>query len=106
MPESDRSEDPPEKQSCVPLFDALWFCYSPVYQMQQYYKFGKADDCSGQWSNLYNCLKSRTKFKAKAPEAPKKHPLWNIRTPEEAEEYWRKQYGESNFAGQQKAGTK
>lgn len=154
MPESDRPEDTEEKQSCVPHFDALWFCYcecccfawndellckanpgvlltAPVYQFQHYYKFGKADDCSGQWSNLYSCLKSRTKFKVQvpmshklharhvadvllrhkivvnvqAPEAPK-HPLWTIRSKEEAEQYWKSQYGSANFKGGEQEGRK
>ena len=96
MPESERPEDTQGKQSCVPYFDALWFCYcgcccfvsklwpgseldlavlsaAPVYQFQHYYKFGKADDCSGQWSNLYSCLKSRTKFKVQVPKLDKLH---------------------------------
>ncbi|XP_020106915.1 uncharacterized protein LOC109723106 isoform X2 [Ananas comosus] len=24
--------------SCTKCFDALWFCYSPFHQMQQYYR--------------------------------------------------------------------
>lgn len=35
---------------------------APVHQMQEYYRFGRADDCVGHWSNLYACLKKRTKF--------------------------------------------
>ncbi|KAK9832315.1 hypothetical protein WJX74_005985 [Apatococcus lobatus] len=103
MPDSNQSDsnqpdDAQEKESCIPYFDALWFCYSPVYQFQHYYKFGRADDCSGHWSNFYSCLKSRTKFKVQAPEAPK-HPLWTIRSKEEAEQYWKTQYGAANFEG-------
>ena len=103
---------------------------APVYQFQHYYKFGKADDCSGHWSNFYSCLKSRTKFKvqvcaytklyvpgqywfvqpsngmcAQAVETPK-HPLWNIRSKEEAEQYWKTQYGAANYDGGSKKAEK
>ena len=38
------------------------FFAAPVHQLQQYYRFGQADDCLGHWSTLYACLKKRTKF--------------------------------------------
>ncbi|XWS08050.1 hypothetical protein CRYUN_Cryun41cG0044500 [Craigia yunnanensis] len=31
---------------CTNCFDALWFCYSPVHQMQQYYRVGVLENCS------------------------------------------------------------
>ncbi|OAY51477.1 hypothetical protein MANES_04G010000v8 [Manihot esculenta] len=36
--------------SCTICFDALWFCYSPVHQLQQYYRLGVLDNCSEKWS--------------------------------------------------------
>ncbi|CAN1278578.1 hypothetical protein LINPERPRIM_LOCUS16675 [Linum perenne] len=55
--------------SCTKHFDALWFCYctvllftpAPVHQMQQYYRVGVLDNCSGKWSALYDCLTLKTK---------------------------------------------
>uniref|UniRef100_A0A7N0T1E9 Uncharacterized protein n=1 Tax=Kalanchoe fedtschenkoi TaxID=63787 RepID=A0A7N0T1E9_KALFE len=49
------------KLSCAKCFDALWFCYSPVHQMQQYYRLGALDNCAGKWSSLWDCLSLKTK---------------------------------------------
>ncbi|XP_020681458.1 uncharacterized protein C227.17c isoform X4 [Dendrobium catenatum] len=47
--------------SCTKYFDALWFCYSPFHQMEQYYRYGHFDSCSGKWSSLFDCLSLKTK---------------------------------------------
>ncbi|KAF9684604.1 hypothetical protein SADUNF_Sadunf04G0135700 [Salix dunnii] len=47
--------------SCTTCFDALWFCYSPVHQVQQYYRLGLFDNCSQKWSDLVDCLTLKTK---------------------------------------------
>ncbi|XP_062172274.1 uncharacterized protein LOC133877852 isoform X2 [Alnus glutinosa] len=47
--------------SCTTCFDALWFCYSPVHQMQQYYRLGALDNCSEKWTALVDCLSLKTK---------------------------------------------
>ncbi|WZY69547.1 hypothetical protein YC2023_001787 [Brassica napus] len=52
--------------SCTKYFDALWFCYSPYYQMQQYYRVGKLDDCTKKFSALFDCLSLKTKSASEA----------------------------------------
>ncbi|MQM15825.1 hypothetical protein Taro_048775 [Colocasia esculenta] len=52
---------PPLPLSCTKCFDALWFCYSPVHQMQQYYRRGEFDSCFEKWNTLFDCLKLKTK---------------------------------------------
>ncbi|XP_073111728.1 uncharacterized protein [Elaeis guineensis] len=47
--------------SCTKCFDALWFCYSPFHQMQQYYRYGEFDGCFGKWNALFDCLSLKTK---------------------------------------------
>ncbi|XP_031400929.1 uncharacterized protein LOC116210919 isoform X1 [Punica granatum] len=47
--------------TCSACFDALWFCYSPVHQMQMYYRFGELDNCKAKWSALIDCLSLKTK---------------------------------------------
>ncbi|XP_065869374.1 uncharacterized protein [Euphorbia lathyris] len=42
-------------------FDDLWFCYSPVHQLQQYYRIGYLDNCSGKWRALMDSLLLKTK---------------------------------------------
>lgn len=82
--------------NCVVAFDALWFCYSPVYQLQQYYIYGKVDDCASKWTDLLDCLKRKTtKYKEEVlqAEAEKRHPLWDIRTHAEAEAFWGREFG-------------
>lgn len=34
---------------------------APVHQMQQYYRLGSLDNCSGKWNALVDCLKLKTK---------------------------------------------
>nr|DAD48683.1 TPA_asm: hypothetical protein HUJ06_018620 [Nelumbo nucifera] len=47
--------------SCTTCFDSLWFCYSPVHQMQQYYRLGVLDNCSEKWNALFDCFNLKTK---------------------------------------------
>ncbi|KAL6782605.1 hypothetical protein ACKKBG_A07450 [Auxenochlorella protothecoides x Auxenochlorella symbiontica] len=83
----------PKRQSCIPYFDALWFCYSPVYQLTEYYVEGKLDDCTQHWTNFINCMKQKTKFKDVDPEETSSHhPLWTLRTPEEAAAAWNAEF--------------
>lgn len=37
------------------------FMAAPVHQMQQYYRLGSLDNCSGKWNALVDCLKLKTK---------------------------------------------
>lgn len=39
---------------------------APVHQMQQYYRLGVLDNCSGKWSALYDCLTLKTKQSSEA----------------------------------------
>jgi len=79
----------------VKHFDAVWFCYSPVHQVQEYYRYGQVDDCLGHWSKLWACLKQRTKFAEEAVHDPMKgkHPLWSLRSKEEAAGFWEQEFG-------------
>ncbi|CAM6098587.1 unnamed protein product [Calypogeia fissa] len=86
--------------SCVPYMDALWFCYSPVYQMKQYYRDGTFDSCGGKWGELFRCISLKTKSAAdieailKEQEAAKqKQHIWRYRTEEEASDHWQQQFG-------------
>ncbi|KAK4533646.1 hypothetical protein CCYA_CCYA18G4528 [Cyanidiococcus yangmingshanensis] len=45
--------------SCLPDLDALWFCYSPVYQFRYYYMNGTVDSCVGKVRRLVRCFRSR-----------------------------------------------
>ncbi|XP_062083663.1 uncharacterized protein LOC133790137 [Humulus lupulus] len=86
------------KLSCSACFDSLWFCYSPVHQMQQYYRLGSLDNCSQKWSAVVDCLTLKTKRSAQVQEIletrekDKPH-IWTVRTPEEASSHWRDLYG-------------
>eukprot|EP00850_Spirogloea_muscicola_P008080 SM000042S15347 [mRNA] locus=s42:507733:508447:+ [translate_table: standard] len=88
--------------SCVPAFDALWFCYSPVHQMTQYYRDGEFDGCTARWSALWHCMANRARGGASSEAQPREEPaashaerMWELRTPEAAAEFWRQQYGTS-----------
>lgn len=83
--------------SCTNCFDALWFCYSPVHQMQQYYRLGEFDNCFDKWNALFDCLKLKTKTRAAAEEIieereSKKPHIWKFRTVEEASANWKKMF--------------
>nr|XP_011460694.1 PREDICTED: uncharacterized protein C227.17c isoform X1 [Fragaria vesca subsp. vesca] len=62
------SSVPKRTLSCAACFDALWFCYSPVHQMQQYYRLGTLDTCGGKWSALVDCLTLKTKSRAEVQD--------------------------------------
>ncbi|KAG9144006.1 hypothetical protein Leryth_013898 [Lithospermum erythrorhizon] len=67
--------------------------------MQQYYRLGNLDTCSGKWSAFYDCLNLKTKSSLEAEkilesrEKAKAH-IWSFRTPEEAASYWRQTFGD------------
>ncbi|KFM27126.1 hypothetical protein F751_1299 [Auxenochlorella protothecoides] len=66
---------------------------TPVYQLTEYYVEGKLDDCTQHWSNFINCMKQKTKFKDVDPEETSSHhPLWTLRTPEEAAAAWNAEF--------------
>ncbi|XP_020252997.1 uncharacterized protein C227.17c [Asparagus officinalis] len=87
----------PPHLSCTKCFDALWFCYSPFHQMQQYYRYGEFDTCFGKWSALADCLSLKTKRSSEVQEIleerekAKPH-IWTYRTVEEASENWWRMY--------------
>ncbi|KAJ7962723.1 DUF3128 domain-containing protein [Quillaja saponaria] len=96
--EASSSSPPGQRLSCTPCFDALWFCYSPVHQMQQYYRIGVLDNCSEKWNDLFDCLKLKTKRSTEAQEIletrKKATPhIWTFRTPEEASSNWKEIFG-------------
>eukprot|EP00249_Psilotum_nudum_P007575 c20665_g1_i1 orf=236-619(-) len=86
------------KLSCVSCIDAIWFCYTPVHQMKEYYREGTFDSCRKKWSELFDCFYLRTKPDAEvqailgARERNKPH-LWKLRSREEASKEWDKLFG-------------
>eukprot|EP00271_Cylindrocystis_brebissonii_P014308 TRINITY_DN35627_c0_g1_i1.p1 TRINITY_DN35627_c0_g1~~TRINITY_DN35627_c0_g1_i1.p1 ORF type:complete len:131 (-),score=28.03 TRINITY_DN35627_c0_g1_i1:428-820(-) len=94
-----------KKESCVKHVDALWFCYSPVYQMTQYYREGEFDSCVQKWTDFSDCMLMRTsaaqriqakrEAQAAALEAGAP-PMWTMRTPEAAAPLWEEQFGHLN----------
>ena len=76
-----------------PLFS---FCPpAPGHQLRQYYRYGNVDDCTTTWASLWACLGKRTRFgdAAAAADAPAPHPLWRLRSPEEARAAWEAEFG-------------
>ncbi|XP_044476522.1 uncharacterized protein LOC123204044 [Mangifera indica] len=98
MSSESQSGPPKQRLSCSKRFDALWFCYSPVHQMQQYYRLGFLDNCYSKWSALYDCLMLKTKPASEVEkiletrEKEKPH-IWTFRTPEEAASHWENLFG-------------
>ncbi|KAL6511914.1 hypothetical protein OROGR_021511 [Orobanche gracilis] len=89
---------PRRRLSCSKYFDALWFCYSPVHQLQQYYRLGALDNCSGKWSALYDCLILKTKRASEVEEILETREssvphIWSFRSPKEAKSHWQKHFG-------------
>jgi len=87
----------PPPLDCIKCFDALWFCYSPFHQMQQYYRYGDFDSCFSKWGALVDCLSLKTKRKEDVEkilierEKAKPH-IWTYRTVDEATENWWRMY--------------
>jgi hypothetical protein len=84
--------------SCTQYFDKMWFCYTPAHQFRHYYIYGLSDDCKRPWGELWDCLKQKTN-RYKDQEAPNKtptHPLWELRTKEQAEKFWNARFSQTN----------
>ncbi|KAK4267979.1 hypothetical protein QN277_024689 [Acacia crassicarpa] len=96
--EEGSNSSPKQKLSCTKCFDALWFCYSPVHQMQQYYRLGVLDNCREKWSALGDCLMLKTKRASdvqeilESREKEKTH-IWHFRSTKASSDNWRKLYG-------------
>nr|VDC83442.1 unnamed protein product [Brassica rapa] len=120
--EKDDSSAVRRRVSCTKCFDALWFCYwmsrwsnitsnvngsaqdslfaAPFYQMQQYYRVGKLDDCTKKFSDLFDCLSLKTKSSSEAEKIMEeqekadaaKH-IWTMRTQVEASSHWNETFG-------------
>ncbi|KAG7617272.1 hypothetical protein AtNW77_Chr4g0302581 [Arabidopsis thaliana] len=117
--ENEDSSSVRRRVSCTKCFDALWFCYwmsrwsnitsngddtgkdlAPFYQMQQYYRVGKLDDCTKKFSDLFDCLSLKTKRASEAERileeqekaVAEKH-IWIIRTQDEAVSHWTETFG-------------
>nr|PNR29423.1 hypothetical protein PHYPA_028116 [Physcomitrium patens] len=91
-------ESKPARVSCTSKLDSLWFCYSPVYQMTEYYREGTFDNCRRKWSELFDCISLKTKradeIKVILEERGKQKPhIWKFRTPEEASQRWKEEFG-------------
>ncbi|KAK9838316.1 hypothetical protein WJX81_004157 [Elliptochloris bilobata] len=62
----------------------------PGHQLRQYYRYGDVDDCSSQWTLLWDCLKQRTRFRGQTSAT---HPcLWQLRSREEAAAAWQAEF--------------
>jgi hypothetical protein len=46
--------------SCVNLFDRLWYCGTPVNQLNIFYRTGDIDNCSKYFSALTTCIYAKT----------------------------------------------
>ncbi|KAL8469244.1 hypothetical protein ACS0TY_032171 [Phlomoides rotata] len=71
---------------------------APVHQMQQYYRLGSLDNCTGKWGALYDCLALKTKRVSEVEEIleareKSQHHIWSFRTPNESKAYWKRLFG-------------
>ncbi|XP_040956151.1 uncharacterized protein, partial [Gossypium hirsutum] len=79
----------------------LVFPSQQVHQLQQYYREGVLDNCYGKWSAPWDCLYLKTKPSSQlqeileAREKAESH-IWTFRTPEEAQAYWKQEFGHLN----------
>eukprot|EP00270_Netrium_digitus_P022029 TRINITY_DN970_c0_g1_i2.p1 TRINITY_DN970_c0_g1~~TRINITY_DN970_c0_g1_i2.p1 ORF type:complete len:105 (-),score=18.47 TRINITY_DN970_c0_g1_i2:86-400(-) len=94
------SEREPKTESCVKYVDALWFCYSPVHQVKEYYREGEFDSCLGKLSDLWTCLLLRTSAAPRIRESMERKRveecasigMWQLRTVQEAEKWWKEEF--------------
>jgi hypothetical protein len=67
-----------------------------VYQLQQLYRRGELDDCTGRWGALWACmaLKAKPDAAAEARLAADAAPpcMWRARAPADAAAFWRAEF--------------
>lgn len=86
--------------SCMRTLDALWFCYSPVYQARKYYMNGEFDNCRGRLKLFRMCIMSRFQEREKSErlyeEEEKKTKVVRAAVWEFREEYIKRQQEEES----------
>eukprot|EP00252_Welwitschia_mirabilis_P012568 TRINITY_DN27704_c0_g1_i1.p2 TRINITY_DN27704_c0_g1~~TRINITY_DN27704_c0_g1_i1.p2 ORF type:complete len:106 (+),score=14.74 TRINITY_DN27704_c0_g1_i1:96-413(+) len=98
MEKAEPSNQVRRELSCSACFDAVWFCYSPKHQLQQYYRHAKLDDCKDKWNALFDCFHLKTKPSSEmqaileSREKASQH-IWEFRTVDDASKEWNKAYG-------------
>ncbi|TMW60254.1 hypothetical protein Poli38472_000296 [Pythium oligandrum] len=55
-----QAEEGEEKKtlSCRWFLDRAFLCVTPGNQMTHYYRYGRADECKGTWTNMYDCFRA------------------------------------------------
>ncbi len=61
QPDPPQPPSAPPATSCSRFLDAVYFCYSPVWQVTELYRQGQLDDCRGKWGELLDCLSLKAK---------------------------------------------
>ncbi|KAH7414595.1 hypothetical protein KP509_14G001000 [Ceratopteris richardii] len=96
-----QQEEEKIKLSCVKFIDALWFCYSPFYQVKEYYREGTFDNCRSKWGDLFDCFHLKTLSEARSQEILRSRErekiqahIWTFHTREEAATAWKRKYGQ------------
>ena len=73
---------------------------APAHQFTALYRYGEVDTCEGKFERWCDCLMAKTSGPFAAPAMQRENervkettpPLWEIRSREEASDFWRAEY--------------
>eukprot|EP00877_Chromochloris_zofingiensis_P002781 jgi/Chrzof1/12503/Cz06g36190.t1 len=88
-------------------FGCLWrwiTCGGPASRMSQLYVNGRLSKCKEDFIRFRNCMVSKLDNEKEITMLPGPHPVWQIRTRKQAEEFWTQHYQHLG-AGRQKRQT-
>jgi hypothetical protein len=97
----DGSQQPVESKSTVATekqedcFHCMWewaMCGGPRSRLKQLYVHGKLRRCMDDYTIFKECLMGKLHTRQEPLVKPHGHPLWNIRTRDEANQFWVEQY--------------
>eukprot|EP00879_Flechtneria_rotunda_P015810 GHRR01016533.1.p1 GENE.GHRR01016533.1~~GHRR01016533.1.p1 ORF type:complete len:171 (+),score=50.44 GHRR01016533.1:26-538(+) len=81
-----------ELNDCFSRFWTWVSCGGPAARIRQLYVNGKLSRCWDEYTRFRNCLLGKLNPDQQIQILPEPHPVWQIRTRREAEDFWRRQY--------------
>lgn len=81
-----------ELHDCLGCFWGWVTCGGPGARVRQLYVQGRLSRCMNEYTKLKNCLLGKLDEDKQISLLPGPHPIWHIRTKQQASQFWSAQY--------------